>query len=245
METNKRVPEEETMLGNTLTMEGKLGLNTVMLCLTIRDTSATSLISREKLPADTAGMLSVTFKLEVVAVFTNSFNIRAAVPISEFLSSRILHCNRPTAVDAVIDEGMFVKDTVMLKPWVGPDDGNKYRIDMGGGSKYETEPADKCKSPTLMNTRTPPAPLLLIGIGKETAPLIQVEQFPNRWYVALTSDDGSDPQFCSVTDTKQAATDAEGPKLSTKTENMEPPSTDAETDCICAIRGCEDEKTRT
>jgi hypothetical protein len=32
---------------------------------------------------------------------------------------------------------------VMLKPWVGPDDGNKYRIDMGGGSKYETEPADK------------------------------------------------------------------------------------------------------
>ena len=125
IETNTEVPGEEIIEGNTLTMDGKLGLNTLIPCFAKRDTSAISFTSRVKLPADSAGILRKTFKVEPVAVFTKSCRVRAAVPFSVLLASRMLHCNRLTAFEAVIDVGIFARDKETLNPWAGPDEGNK------------------------------------------------------------------------------------------------------------------------
>ena len=169
-------------LGKIDNTEGRLGLTIVMSYLPARDGSEASNISRTNLPAATAGILRVTLTLVAVAVCTkfDSSTVTAAVPFSSPSVSTILHCILFTMEEAVIDAGMFVRETLTLNPEVEPDDGKRDNIAIGGGSKYFTEPAYSCE-PSLgfTKTRTFPAPLVDVGIETKSLPVLQVMQ--SRW----------------------------------------------------------------
>ena len=169
-------------LGKIDTTDGRLGLTIVMSYLPARDGSEPSNISRTNLPAANAGILRLTLTLVAVAVFTkfDSSTVTTAVPFSPPRASTILHCILFTMEEAVIDAGMFVRDTLTLNPEVEPDDGKRDNIAIGGGSKYLTEPAYSC-APSLVftKTRTFPTPLVDDGIVTKILPVLQEVQ--SRW----------------------------------------------------------------